>query len=532
MIKRKLSCALLAALLVFQVCGCRAKQTGSSTRTERTTTTKETTASEQTTTEETTETSESTTAPSSETSETTTEATETTSAPNVSGDILDRLKTLDRVSSVEEITTAVSLNQDARKFLITFDMPLDWKNPDAGSFPQRAEFVYVGDDHKNVFCCDGYMLYEQMLNFIYRCEFAEHLDANYVNVEHRFFGKSVPDGLDTQKLDYWEYLTAENAAEDFHFIISELKKVLPEKWAFTGASKGGQLTNMQSHFHPEDAEAYVALVAPGGSDQDAPDFFDFIYNEIGEERFGKDNAKKVRDMVLEFQVECIKNRDTLAEKYYKNGIDAGCVFTDFTTPDILFDMAVLEFATIFWQYGSSPDIIEGTLKLKDSDNKQEYLDALLSALMYCNTPDVWSNNTEYFPYYVQAARQNGEHEYDFSFLRKALEEDGSGASLVVTEDMEKGLLFRMVFTDEQYKAFTFDDSVYKDMLTWSHTTTKTSIMIYGGADVWYTVRLPDVTDNPNVHIYVAKASCHNTMIVSLSPSEQEEIYDILEKALA
>ncbi len=538
MLHRKIISTLLSAALILSLCSCHSEKTASSsksrrTSTEETTTTEETTSSEEKT-ESSSETESSYESSSPETTSSETEDT-TAASSSASGEatLEDQIKNLERVRSCEKsaiIQTGVP-NQIADKYTVIFDMPLDWKEPAKGSFPLRTTFIFVDEKATNTFLCDGYNLYEMEFSaFDSRRDLSWFYNTNQVQMEHRFFGGSVPDGLSIDSLDYWEYLTAENAAEDFHFIITQFKKILHGKSMFTGASKGGQLTHMQSYFHPEDADVFVSFVAPGGSDQDAPGFFDYIYTEIGDTAYGKDKAKKYRDLVLEFQVEAIKHRDVLAPKYYQKGIEAGCIFTDFVTPDILFDMAVLEFATTTWQYFPDFNLIRNILDQKDSGGS-EYLDLLLQLIYDTNPANVWAHNSEYFAYYVQAAKQNGEHEYDFSFLRAALEKDGSGAKLVVTEDMEKGLLFRMVFTPEQYQAFTFDPTLYNNMVKWSHETKSTVVMVYGAADVWYSVRLPDVTDNENIHIYTLPDASHVASFERMPKEMADEVSALLDPIL-
>ena len=536
MMNRKFSCTVLAAILALQVCGCQAKESASSSTTEASGTTAAT--AEETTTEE---------SSSEETTTTTTEASssETTEAPSSSSDpsaatdgksLEEQIKGLDRVISCEPATPATAYIDSSMllyesKYNVTFDMPLDWKNPDAGSFPLRTTFTFIDKNASTSFICDGYNLYDmEFSSYDTRRDLAWVYNMNEIRIEHRFFGGSVPEGLSIDKTDYWEYLTDENASEDFHFIVSQFKKILPGKVMFTGGSKGGQLTNMQSFFHPEDADLFVSVVAPGGCDPDAPDFFDYIYKEIGDQAYGKDKAQKYRDMVLQLQVEAIKHRDVLAPKYYQQGLSDGCIFTDFVTPDILYDMAVLEFATTAWQYGLDTTTIKQVLDMKDP-NDPNYIEQLYNLIYDMNKPDIWAHNSEYFAYYVQAAKQNGEHEYDFSFLREALEKDGSGAKLVITEDMEKGLLFRMVFTPEQYEAFTFDPTVYNNMVKWSHETKSTVVMIYGAADVWYSMRLPDVTDNENIHIFTLPDASHMASFERMSKEMSQEVTAIVDPIL-
>ena len=77
------------------------------------------------------------------------------------------------------------------------------------------------------------------------------------------------------------------------------------------------------------------------------------------------------------------------------------------------------------------------------------------------------------------------------------------------------------------KVFTFDPHMRNEMIKWSHTTESNVIMIYGNSDPWYFVRLPDVDDNPNVHIYTSEQS-HVSGINSMPQEKKEEILSLLD----
>ena len=531
MIRKKLLSTLLALTLILGCTACN--------KTEETTKKKK--AKKTTTTEETSESLEPTETPSeSETTESSSEETtsESTAAPldldpafgfgtGTQDDMTAKIKQLDRVVAVEKRgsgSTSIS-----GKYYVIFEMPLDWKNPDKGSFYLRSTFSYMDDTSPNTFLCNGYMMYDMLIDYDYRYDVASRYDTNEIECEHRFYGASVPKGLSNSSTEYWEYLTAENAAADFHHIITQFKKLLSGKWIFTGGSKGGQLTMFHSLLYPDDCAVYMPFVAPGGVSADAPDFFDFIYNEIGNDAYGKEKAAEYRKLVLDFQVEAMKLKPVLAERYYQAGLDEGDTFTDYTTPEILYDMAVLDFGTQIWQYYQSFSSVQ---KVMDLDhNSDDFVEGVFRLIIGGNEPNVWSTNGEYFAYYIQAATQNGEHEYDFSFIRERLKEEGLEDLLTVTEDMEEGLLYRMVFTPEMVEKFTYDPTMYNNLVEWSHTTNDLVIMVYGGADVWYSMRLPDVDDNPNVHIYVDKKSSHLATIDTLPAKEQSEIDALVKEAL-
>ena len=120
----------------------------------------------------------------------------------------------------------------------------------------------------------------------------------------------------------------------------------------------------------------------------------------------------------------------------------------------------------------------------------------------------------------------GEHEYDFSFLREALEKDGSGAELVITEDMEDMLLYKMTMTPEVFDAITYDSTSRDMLIKWEKETDCQVIQLFGGADVWYAMRLPDVPDRDNfITIVVPYAAHSNIYLEDLSYEEADEVLD-------
>ena len=69
--------------------------------------------------------------------------------------------------------------------------PLDHDDPSKGYFYQRAFLSHKGYDRPTVIITQGYT---RTGNYI--GELADFLGANQIDVEHRFFGESMPDTLD------------------------------------------------------------------------------------------------------------------------------------------------------------------------------------------------------------------------------------------------------------------------------------------------------------------------------------------------
>ena len=339
----------------------------------------------------------------------------------------ERLLEIDGVVSVDVIEQETKVF--AEKYLLTLSQPIDWSDPNSAMFPQRVEIGYQSDESVNVFCVTGYLLNDRVFAMDDRREMVKMYNANMIVPEYRFNGKSVPEGLSNDSTDLWQYLTGENASHDFHRIISELKDILSGRWVFTGASKGGAATMVFASYYPNDADIYVPTVAPFGDETDGK-FTRYLYEEIGDEKYGAEQAAKYRAELLEFQVEAVKNREYL-QNYYWNVVESEDLhMRPYVTKGIVFDMMLLEFAVQTWQYDQKFADLEKVLAMPREDNpsteineKQQFLDAIIQRFKATDVdPFTWSVN-EFFPYYVQSSKEEGEHDYFFTHLRNALASD-------------------------------------------------------------------------------------------------------------
>lgn len=69
---------------------------------------------------------------------------------------------------------------------IRVKQPLDHQHPEKGYFFQQVRLTHHGFDLPTVIATQGYQL------FIGKNEIEAMLNANHINVEHRFFGESTP----------------------------------------------------------------------------------------------------------------------------------------------------------------------------------------------------------------------------------------------------------------------------------------------------------------------------------------------------
>jgi len=446
---------------------------------------------------------------------------------NRKSDFGARLREIENVSSVKRIWQMGPFVEE--KYMVTFTQPLDWDNPSAGTFEQRVEVAYVSDEAATVYQCGGYALSDistgskKYMRQDDRNELGVWFKSNFCNIEYRFFGESAPKGLSVDSTEYWSYLTVENAAKDFNAIITAMNSILPGGTIFTGGSKGGYTTNTMAYFYPDLCDAYVAYVAPLCNDDEDERLVQNLYESIGDEGYSEDLAAEMRKTLLDFEVALIENREDLQGTYYSNAIKKGCKYRDNMTEEILFDMGVLDYGLGFWQYGSDFNQLSDVLAMPDTNEKEhaQKMDTMLSMFESVSDPASWSETYWGLPYYYQAIVEMGCYKLDFSYLREAVIEKTGKDMLAITEDMEEGLLGRLMFSSELLKEMNYDDALYSGMIEWSETTDAHVVMIYGGCDPWYAVRIPD-NENENIHSYVVKNGCHTAAIQFLPEDEMQE----------
>ena len=447
-------------------------------------------------------------------------------------DRIAKLEALDGVVNVKEIWNLPNSNY-CEKYIVTFKQPLDWNDPSKGTFNQRVEVDINNDPRITVMETNGYCLNDKLSSLVFLLtpapEIVEMFDGNYVNVEQRFFGDSRPSDMSNEDTKYWEYLTPENSANDYHKIYTELSSVLGDKWISIGTSRGGLMCNTYGYFYPDDMYVYVAYVAPcsDGLDEDKR-FYDFVNNEIGETLYGEEEAKANRELVTRFQVEAMKYKNDLLPKFkkelkknkYKDGVSA----------DVLYDLVVLEAGVQIWQQGFDLRQISNVLDMPEGSKKEikAKRKAVYETLLRIQHPHDWAFDYPAWPFYVGAATYYGQYYYDFSYLREALDEEGLADTLSVTEDMEENFMVNIVFTDEQREAFVYDGSFRDDLVRSMSDTEARHMMIFGGTDPWRSVALqPEETENDNIRYYINSNFPHSSTIKNLPEETRREVIDTI-----
>ena len=164
---------------------------------------------------------------------------------------------LEKLGKIADITGTQPLESTefVEKYVAYFTQPLDHRHPEKGSFSQRVIVSHVGFDRPTVMVTEGYGA-SYALGANYREELSKLFNTNMIFVEYRYFLESTPTPKD------WQYLTAENSAEDLHAVREAFRSIYPGKWIATGISKGGQTAMLYRTFFPEDVDISVPYVAP------------------------------------------------------------------------------------------------------------------------------------------------------------------------------------------------------------------------------------------------------------------------------
>lgn len=401
-------------------------------------------------------------------------------------DLLQKLNKISAITEVKQLETTVF----PEKYVTYFTQPLDHRHPEKGSFRQRIIVSHVGYDRPTVLVTEGYGA-TYALNPQYREELSKLLNANMIFVEYRYFLESTPDPKD------WQYLTAENSADDLHAITTTFKNIYSGKWIATGISKGGQTTLLYRTFYPDDVDISVPYVAPlcyAAEDGRHEPFLRRV--STAEDR------KKVKD----FQLETLKRKATLLPVFEKYCQDKGY---NFRVPiEEIYDYSVLEYSFAFWQWGTPISYIP---PVTASNEK------ILAHLLSISEPSYFTSNSGETSFFVQAARELGYYGYDIHPFKKYLSIKSS-----------KGYLHRMMLPEE-LKDMSFDKTLSRKIKKYLKENDPKMIFIYGENDPWTAAGVTWLKEKKNIHVFIQPGGSHRARINTLPEAEKEQVITLIKE---
>jgi len=452
------------------------------------------------------------------------------------GGLLEKLKALDGVVDVSQVEISEE-NKDKTHFLATyvieFIQPIDWDNPDLGTFTQRVMFGYLGMDNYMCYNTGGYVLSDirkpgSLETAKGPDEIQGYYNCNYIDIEYRFFGKSVPDGFSLKSDKYWEYMTSENASKDFHHIITSMSELFKGSSFFTGASKGGYTTENMAYYFPDDIDCYVSRVAPLCDGTSDLRMLQNAYTAIGDvdPKYGPQKAAYYRNVLLEIQKLMLEDRyrEVLEPLLMEQFDGKERTLSPLVTQSEAYEVSVAEMSISPW--AGVQDFSEAEKIVQAPDSTEEEFSKKLEALKQYYLDDDPARNISYTtctsPYYIQSYLEMGNYGMDFSYLRNA------GAKITTPVENESDLYMRLwcptiVGSDLQYSS-----EHREEIINFLNTTTKDIIKIYGLSDPWYSVHAPE-TSNPCVHVFTAQGGHSAGGKIQLDEAQLKEFHELVER---
>lgn len=386
----------------------------------------------------------------------------------------------ERIATPEGYTDAYELH---------IKQPLDHDHPEKGHFYQRAYLSHRGFDRPTVICTEGY---DRPRNRNY--ELTDLIEGNQIDVEHRFFGTSIP----AEDIFDYQYLNLKQVTADLHKINQLFREIYQGKWLSTGISKGGQTTIFYRYFYPDDVDVSVPYVAPLNLALEEERIYTFL------DTVGTDACRKA---IYEVQREILKNREYVLPrlKWYAQG--AGLKFT-YLTLEEAFEYAVLEYPFSFWQLGGD---------CAEIPSKSDGIEAALEHMMATSGIDFFADAgmEGYASHYYQAGSEMGYYSYeteDFKGLLKALPMQPHPSAIFMPDNLPK----------------SFDGKLVNDVYEWLPVNGDRFIYINGNSDTWSATAVRP-SDGVDAHWFFLDGLDHGkARIRNMNAAERAQLVEALE----
>ena len=395
------------------------------------------------------------------------------------------------ISAIKEIRP-LETSEFSEKYVTYFTQPLDHRHPEKGSFRQRVIVSHVGFDRPTVIVTEGYGA-AYALRSQYREELSKLLNANMIFVEYRYFLESTPEPKD------WQYLTAENSADDLHAITTAFKNIYPGKWIATGISKGGQTTLLYRTFYPDDVDISVPYVAPLCYGVEDGRHEPFLH---------KVSTPENRKIIEDFQLEALKRKATLLPRFEKYCTEKNYSFR--APIEEIYDYSALEYSFALWQWGTPISSIPATTASDDE---------IFSHLLAISEPGYFTADSPNASFFVQAARELGYYGYDVQPFKQYLSIQSS-----------EGYLHRLMLPEE-LKDMPFDKTLSKKITKFLKKQDPKMIFIYGQNDPWTAAGVTWLKNKKNIHVFIQPNGSHLARISTLPEAEKAEVMELINEWL-
>jgi hypothetical protein len=395
-----------------------------------------------------------------------------------------------KLKGLPDVVEVVAMKTDTMfraGYALRVRQPLDHANPGGSSFLQSVYVAHVDEAKPVLFETEGYSVRgggrPKELATILRC--------NQIIVEHRFFGRSVPDSLQ------WNFLTTKQAADDHHHITMLLKTVYTGKWVSSGTSKGGQATLFYRYYYPLDVDASVPYVAPVNLSQEDPRIIKFL-RTVG--------TPEEREKIRAFQVALLKREKEILP--LMDGVAARGNLTFSIGKAMAYEYSVLEYPCAFWQYGSTT----ASIPPLDAppDTMLTCLDRVANFFYYSD-----QGIKAYQPFQYQAYTEIGYYGYDITDFKGLLTAVKDPTNIILAP---------------KNADLSFNPATMYNIYTWLRDHGNNIIYIYGETDLWGATAI-ELSGRTNAIKIVKPGGSHRTRIGNLPPGELNRVYSALEEWL-
>ncbi|MFK7049819.1 S28 family serine protease [Flavobacterium columnare] len=398
--------------------------------------------------------------------------------------LLLKLQEVFNKASIEKVN---NLKDYTESYKIILDEPIDHHDLSKGTFKHCIYLSHRDFSKPMVIETEGYNArYEKN-------EVSSLLDANQLIIEYRFYGDSRPSIIP------WQYLTNDQAIEDYHQIVEKLKKIYSGKWISTGISKGGETTLIYKSKYPEDIDVAIPYVAP-------------MINGTEDERTIKHYTRLVgtsecRNLIMQMQRQLMLNRTAIELEVASYAKKNNLTFNEVPISEA-FEYAVLEFPFSFWQWNGNCDKIPPI-----NSSPKELFDYLNHVVGF----DVYSDKGVHrlLPSFYQHFSELGYYSFDLAPVKDLLR--------IVKSPSNSRFAPRNV--DLKY-----DKSYIKLVRDYAEKKGSKILYIYGGLDPWYACA-PTPNEKLDALKMVLPQGTHATRIKHFSKEDQEKMMTTLKKWL-
>jgi hypothetical protein len=393
---------------------------------------------------------------------------------------------LENLFPTAEITEMEAKDHFTKAFQIVLDEPLDHENYAAGTFKHYVYLSHIDTKMPTVLITEGYDAKPRTY------ELSKIFKGNQVQVEYRFYGKSRPDTIP------WQYLKNNQAIEDYHNLVTKLKRLYTGKWISTGISKGGETVLIYKSKYPWDVNVSVPYVAP---------LINALEDNRTEEHIKTIGNDSCRVKIAEFQRAVLKNRETVLSEIANYATANKMSFKELS-PEEALEYAVLEFPFSFWQWGGNcNDIPTENASAKSMFN---YINEIVGIGFYND-----QTFNDLLPSYYQHLTELGYYGFDTTPVQDLLK--------IVHHPTNKRFAPKNV-------DLTYSPNYINEVRDFVENKGNKILYIYGEYDTWGACA-PSPKAHVNALKMILKEGSHKTRIKDFSAADQKLIYDKLQNWL-